>query len=296
MHDRAGPGGGGARTASAASAGGKHPIAPAPVDSASALSASLFQAQVALQAMMSSASRGVPGWWGDMQGNVALDAMKQQQQPENLSNPAQFNEALEMLEQAVAMARAAKAAEDLHAAAAGAVAPPSDAARRGIPQGAAGRAGGVKKEREVPGEREDMAAGAQCPRCFDLMSKPIAVFFNQAVCGPCAEALAAAPRAAGGFEGADGAGGVGGARGGEAGEAGEASGQHEKQMRNVLTEEGALRIFRCKEQHRTRDDLSERLAQEYGITPKAVRDIWNLRTWMNTTRHILKNTLYSAFM
>ena len=116
------------------------------------------------------------------------------------------------------------------------------------------------------------------------------------VCGPCAEVLAAAPHAAGGFEGADGGGGVGGTGGGEAGEAGQASGQHEKQMRNVLTEEGALRIFRCKEQHRTRDDLSERLAQEYGITPKAVRDIWNLRTWMNTTRHILKSTFYSAFV
>ena len=279
-------GGGAPGAASAASAGGKIPTPPPPLGSASALSASLFQAQAALQAMMSSAGGGGQGWWG-------ADAMEQQQ-PEN--NPAQFNQALEMLEQAVAMARAAKAAEDLHAAAAGAATHPSDAARRGDPTGAAGRTGGVKKEREVPGERDDMAAGAQCPRCFDLMSKPVAVFFNQGVCGPCAEVLAAAPHAAGGFEGADGGGGVGGTGGGEAGEAGQASGQHEKQMRNVLTEEGALRIFRCKEQHRTRDDLSERLAQEYGITPKAVRDIWNLRTWMNTTRHILKSTFYSAFV
>jgi hypothetical protein len=218
-----------APAAGRANGGGAAPGA-APMDKASALSASLIQAQAAIQAMMASTG-GSPGWWGGVPANTALDAMKEPQPP-GIGNPAQFNQALDMLEQAVAMARAAKASEDLHAANL-----PGGASSSAGLSGAGGRASSMKKEREVPGEREGIAAGTQCARCFDLISKPVATFYDKAVCGMCAEALAAIPRAAGGIKDGDGAG-----------------GPHEKQMRNVLTEEGALRIFRCKEQHRARDD------------------------------------------
>ena len=42
-------------------------------------------------------------------------------------------------------------------------------------------------------------------------------------------------------------------------------------------------IFRAKANHEKRDSLSAELAAEFGITSKAVRDIWNLRTWTWTT-------------
>ena len=48
-----------------------------------------------------------------------------------------------------------------------------------------------------------------------------------------------------------------------------------------ITEEVAIEIFRTKA-HRTSSD-SARLAQQYGITAKAVRDIWIMRTWVCTT-------------
>lgn len=48
----------------------------------------------------------------------------------------------------------------------------------------------------------------------------------------------------------------------------------------------AITIFVAKQQKtRTkRDRLASRLAHEYSITSKAVRDIWNLRTWSRKTR------------
>ena len=36
--------------------------------------------------------------------------------------------------------------------------------------------------------------------------------------------------------------------------------------------------------HTPGDGLAASLAKEYGITGKAIRDIWTLRTWANTTR------------
>lgn len=47
----------------------------------------------------------------------------------------------------------------------------------------------------------------------------------------------------------------------------------------TLTEDAAVAIFVAKHTHTTRDSLSCKLAIQYGITSKSVRDIWNLRTW-----------------
>lgn len=88
----------------------------------------------------------------------------------------------------------------------------------------------------------------------------------------------------------------GGDTAGEGAPASEVGVRQKKETRNVLDAEGAMRIFRLKEQHRTRDDLSERLANEYSITPKAVRDIWNLRTWMNTTRPLWNAADHQRFL
>ena len=49
----------------------------------------------------------------------------------------------------------------------------------------------------------------------------------------------------------------------------------------TITEEEAVIIFRANKAERVkRDRLASRLADEYGITAKAVRDIWSLRTWI----------------
>ena len=45
----------------------------------------------------------------------------------------------------------------------------------------------------------------------------------------------------------------------------------------------ATMIFRAKANRVKRDSLSAELAAEFGITSKAVRDIWNMRTWTWTT-------------
>ena len=47
----------------------------------------------------------------------------------------------------------------------------------------------------------------------------------------------------------------------------------------VLDEDKAVKIYRAKASRTARDSTSAALATEYGITMKAVRDIWNLRTW-----------------
>lgn len=54
-----------------------------------------------------------------------------------------------------------------------------------------------------------------------------------------------------------------------------------RDRRGVLDAEDAIEIYRVKTQKTPRD--SARLAAIYGITPKAVRDIWNHRTWSNAT-------------
>jgi len=46
-----------------------------------------------------------------------------------------------------------------------------------------------------------------------------------------------------------------------------------------LDENSAIAIFLSKANHTARDSTSALLAARYGITMKAVRDVWNLRTW-----------------
>lgn len=47
----------------------------------------------------------------------------------------------------------------------------------------------------------------------------------------------------------------------------------------TLDAEGAVDIFLAKRRHKKRDTLSATLAEKHGITSKAVRDVWKLRTW-----------------
>ena len=54
-----------------------------------------------------------------------------------------------------------------------------------------------------------------------------------------------------------------------------------------ISQEVAKAIFVAKKRpahHRRRDNLASTLAARYGITPRAVRDIWNLRTWAHATQ------------
>jgi len=55
-----------------------------------------------------------------------------------------------------------------------------------------------------------------------------------------------------------------------------------------ISDEAAATIFLaarcCDKPHAPRDGLSSKLAKEYGITTKAVRDIWNRRTWRHATK------------
>jgi len=53
----------------------------------------------------------------------------------------------------------------------------------------------------------------------------------------------------------------------------------------VLTAEQAVTIFLArKERKGKRGTVANRLACRYGVAPRTVRDIWNLRTWTETTR------------
>ena len=64
-------------------------------------------------------------------------------------------------------------------------------------------------------------------------------------------------------------------------------GKHNKSAREAggatLTAAQAIAIFVAKARRTPRDITSAKLAAEHGITMKAVRDIWNLRTWVHTT-------------
>jgi hypothetical protein len=54
-----------------------------------------------------------------------------------------------------------------------------------------------------------------------------------------------------------------------------------------ISQAEAVIIFLAGSRHNSsggRGKLSARLSKEFGITPKAVRDIWNLRTWTRDTR------------
>jgi hypothetical protein len=53
----------------------------------------------------------------------------------------------------------------------------------------------------------------------------------------------------------------------------------------TISSNDAILIFNAAKHDRTkRDRLATRFANEFGITPKAVRDIWNLHTWAQTTK------------
>jgi hypothetical protein len=58
--------------------------------------------------------------------------------------------------------------------------------------------------------------------------------------------------------------------------------------RAQLDDASAVRIFLAKyasaEAVGSKSDLSGRLALQYGVTAKAVRDIWNMRTWKKATQ------------
>jgi hypothetical protein len=51
-----------------------------------------------------------------------------------------------------------------------------------------------------------------------------------------------------------------------------------------LTAESAVEIFRAGGPDAKRSGLSKVLAERYGVTMKAIRDVWNLRTWTDVTR------------
>lgn len=54
--------------------------------------------------------------------------------------------------------------------------------------------------------------------------------------------------------------------------------------RCTISEGNAVAIFLAQRSKSTRDGLATRLAQEHGISLKAVYDIWNMRTWCRATR------------
>ena len=69
------------------------------------------------------------------------------------------------------------------------------------------------------------------------------------------------------------------------------SAKRESHNRNMgvctISQAEAVIIFLSGSRHGSygsRGNLSDRLSKEFGITPKAVRDIWNLRTWTRDTR------------
>ena len=47
----------------------------------------------------------------------------------------------------------------------------------------------------------------------------------------------------------------------------------------ILSESQAIAIFHAKSPHKARGKTSRMLSEKYGVTMKAVRDIWNFRTW-----------------
>lgn len=53
--------------------------------------------------------------------------------------------------------------------------------------------------------------------------------------------------------------------------------------RESLTVESVIQIFLAKRTHSRQRGQTSRLARHHGVTAKAVRDIWNLRTWKTVT-------------
>jgi hypothetical protein len=53
----------------------------------------------------------------------------------------------------------------------------------------------------------------------------------------------------------------------------------------IITNEAAVAIFKARDENRQKQDkLATRLSVLHGISTKAVRDIWNLRTWSHVTK------------
>jgi hypothetical protein len=58
----------------------------------------------------------------------------------------------------------------------------------------------------------------------------------------------------------------------------------------ILTEEEVATIFQARlERSGRRCQLASKLAERFGIASRTVRDIWNLKTWVKTTRPLWSN-------
>ena len=58
----------------------------------------------------------------------------------------------------------------------------------------------------------------------------------------------------------------------------------------VLTEEDVATIFQARlERSGGRSHVASKLAERFGVASRTVRDIWNLRTWVKTTRPLWSN-------
>jgi hypothetical protein len=69
----------------------------------------------------------------------------------------------------------------------------------------------------------------------------------------------------------------------EPGPAAQGEGAPHATVQYKLDEEKVVNIFLAKRDAPEDRYLSARLAAQYGVTPKAVRDIWNRRTWTSIT-------------
>ena len=58
----------------------------------------------------------------------------------------------------------------------------------------------------------------------------------------------------------------------------------QRRFRTVITKHEAIQIFRAKHSHRMGDREAARLGFEFGLTSKAIRDIWTMRTWVQATK------------
>ena len=65
---------------------------------------------------------------------------------------------------------------------------------------------------------------------------------------------------------------------------------------STIDAQDAIAIFRAKAERMPRDRTSSLLSEQYGITMKAVRDIWNLRTWAWTTMPFWTKSDLSQFL
>ena len=58
----------------------------------------------------------------------------------------------------------------------------------------------------------------------------------------------------------------------------------------VLTEEDVATIFQARlERSGGRSHVASKLAERFGVASRTVRDIWNLKTWVKTTRPLWSN-------